>query len=88
MIKLMTKGWIPNTFQPVLKRVDNQIFETFRYATHFIQQGWLVKIDQIGNFFVGMKPLDADPIKIDYDQIRTLQEKMAVFAETRRFEFL
>jgi hypothetical protein len=85
---LMTKDVISNTLQPILKRADNQNFEAFGYATHFIQQGYLVKIDQIGNFFVGMKPLDVDPIKIDYDQIKTLQEKMAVFAGPRRFEFL
>jgi hypothetical protein len=63
-------------------------FEAFGSVIHFIQQGYLLEIDQIGNFFVGMKPLDVDPIKIDYEQIKKLQAKMAVFAGPRRFGFL
>jgi len=60
-------------------------YEAFGYVSHFVKHGYLIKVDEIGDFFVGMKPLDCDTIDVNLKEIEGLQRRMEPFADSSRF---
>jgi len=65
-------------------------FEAFGYVKYFERKGFLEPVQALPeeSFYIGMKPLHADEIEINKDEIHELQEQMAAFSPQRRFEFL
>jgi len=68
----------------------NKNFEAFGYVKYFERNGFLEPVRSFPDerFYIGMKPLHVENIEIDKDEIRDLQERMAVFSPRKRFEFL
>ncbi len=78
---------IVDDYSSMERNNNGKNYESYGYISHFIQQGYVEKIDTVGKLFIGMKPLDAETIEIDYDEITKIQEHMSEFVDPSRFAF-